>query len=395
MPGVTMLPPEPLLNTLFFVSTGLVLHSYVFYPLILAVLGARPARAAAVLADEDLPFVTLLVAAHNEAQVIGTRVENALACDYPAERFEVLIASDGSSDGTEAIVEAFDDPRVRLLAHHPNRGKSWTLNRALPEARGEVIVMSDANTQFAPDALRELVGRLYAEDRPLAVCGKLVLTDPVSGNNVDGLYWRYESWMKHREGALGATLGANGGIYAIRKADYCPIPDNTILDDMSIPLLMKLQHGGDVVFHERAQAFEEVPPHLDDEFERRVRISAGAYQSLGFLWPLLHPRHGYTAFGFLSHKLLRWLTPHLLLLAALVAVVGLAHPFYQLALAGMAALLLLAWLGRRVEGGSAKARLLRLVSLFVSMNAALFMGFLRWLRSPQAGTWKRTTRESA
>ena len=379
-------------------SLSPVAYSYVIYPLLVAVLArSRAARPAAttpgVPGDRvDAPHVTLVVAAHNEAEVIAERIRNALDTDYPADRLEVLIASDGSTDGTNEIVSGCDDPRVRLLQHQPNRGKSWTINRAIPQATGSIVVMSDANTAFARDAITRLVARLEGPDRPLAVCGKLVLVDPESGDNADGLYWRYESWQKESEGRLAATLGANGGIYAFRRDDYCAIPDNTIIDDMTIPLLMKLEHGGDIVFEAKAVAREDAAPSLADEFGRRVRIGIGAFQSLRLLYPLLHPRHGFTAVAFLSHKLLRWFTPHLLVLAMVVTVLGLRWPSMRLAALAFLVFAAMTWAGRRMRGTGILARLFRLAAMFASMNTALLIGFLRWLREEQTGTWKRTLR---
>src|SRR5207244_3480535 len=155
--------------------------------------------------------MTLLIAAHDEAEVIGERLENALAVDYPAGKFEIVVASDGSSDATAAIVRSFADRGVRLLDYHPNRGKSATLNAAWNEIHGELVLLSDANTFIEPGAPKRLA-RWFDDASIGAVCGRLVLVDPASGRNVDGLYWRYETFLKLCESRLDALLGANGAI---------------------------------------------------------------------------------------------------------------------------------------------------------------------------------------
>ncbi len=155
--------------------------------------------------------------------------------DYPRDRLQVVVASDGSSDETAEIVRRYTDRGIRLLDYQPNRGKSATLNAAIAETGGEILVLSDANTEYESVAIRKLV-RWFRDPQIHTVCGRLVLRDPRQGQNVDGLYWRYETFLKTCEGTLGALLGANGGIYAIRRDAYVPIPNNTIIDDFVIPL---------------------------------------------------------------------------------------------------------------------------------------------------------------
>ena len=208
------------------------------------------------------------------------------------------------------------------------RGKSGLLNAAIAQTESEIVVLSDANTEYRPDAVLKLV-RWFADPRVHTVCGRLVLRDPVHGRNVDGLYWRYETFIKKHEGRLGALLVANGAIYAIRRGAYVPIPGNTIVDDFVIPLASKLRHHGSIVYDPEAVASEETPAKIASEFHRRVRIGTGAYQSLAILWRLLNPRHGWTAFAFLSHKLLRWLVPFFLLGALVSNLLLLGYPLYR------------------------------------------------------------------
>jgi cellulose synthase/poly-beta-1,6-N-acetylglucosamine synthase-like glycosyltransferase len=252
--------------------------------------------------------------------------------------------------------------------------------------------MSDANTLFAPDAISRLV-RWFADPSVGVVCGKLVLTDSETGRNVDGLYWRYETFLKQCEGRLGGLLGANGAIYAIRRELYRPIPDNTIIDDFVIPLYSKIKHRFQIVYDATAIAHEETAANIRQEFHRRVRIGSGGYQSLVHLWPLLSPQHGWTSFTFIGHKLLRWLSPFFLLGAAATNVFLLPRPLYLGIMIGQVCFYITALVGIWVTGDSWLVKIFRGVSLFCSVNAALMLGFFRWATTAQSGMWQRTDRE--
>ncbi len=354
--------------------------------------GRKPRRSPLGLVDDSCPAVSLLIlAAFNEESVIAERLLNALAMDYPPEKFEVIVGTDGCSDRTAEIVRGFADSGVRLLEFRGNRGKASVLNDAVAQARGEIVLMSDANTQIEPRAALNLA-RWFADPEVGSVVGRLVLVDPVTGRNADGLYWKYETFLKKCEARLGALLGANGAIYAIRRDLYAPIPAGTIVDDFVIPLLAKQRTGCRIVYDPEAEAVEETAPSVGAEFHRRARIGAGGYQSVGMLWRLLDPRRGWVAFAFLSHKVLRWLCPFFLI-GALAANVALAdRPPYRVLLVAQAAFYALAVLMAFVPAGARILRPLRLATMFVSMNAALFVGFWRWLLGRQRGAWRRTER---
>jgi cellulose synthase/poly-beta-1,6-N-acetylglucosamine synthase-like glycosyltransferase len=381
----------------FWLCVALVVYAYVAYPAIVYLLarlfGRRRGTAADVTPpqDGDLPSVSLLIAAYNEESVIGDRVRNALAMEYPADRFEIVVGSDGSSDATCDIVRGFTDPRVRLLDYRERRGKSTVLNSSVPQLRGELVILSDANTDIDPAAARSLV-RWFRDPRVGAVCGRLVLTDAATGGNADGTYWKYETFLKKCEARLGGLLGSNGAIYAIRRSLYVPIPGNTIVDDFVIPLLAKLRHGCGILYDADAVATEETAPDVASEFHRRARIGAGGFQAIGILWRLLDPRQGWTAFTFLSHKVLRWLCPFFLVGALAANLALLDRPHYRLTMAAQVAFYLLALVASKLPGRTPLLKPVRLAAMFTSMNAALLVGFFRWLRGGQKGTWRRTAR---
>jgi cellulose synthase/poly-beta-1,6-N-acetylglucosamine synthase-like glycosyltransferase len=377
----------------FWASAALVVYAYAVYPILVRLLARAFGRVVEPpeLVDDDMPTVSLVLAAFNEEAVIEDRLRNALAMEYPAEKWEVIVGSDGSEDRTGEIVGGFADRGVRLLAFAQNRGKASVLNSAVAEARGEIVLMSDANTHIDPAAARKLV-RWFRDPRVGSVVGRLVLVDPRTGRNVDGLYWKYETFLKRCEGRLGALLGANGAIYAIRKDKYEPIPPGTIVDDFVIPLLAKLRTGCTIVYDPEAVATEETAPDVGSEFHRRARIGAGGYQSIGMLWGLLDPRLGWVAFAFLSHKILRWLCPFFLVGAFVSNVLLLHRPSYRPWLLAQVAFYATACAMALVPGRGGWLRPLRLTTMFTGMNMALLVGFWRWLQGTQKGTWTPTAR---
>jgi cellulose synthase/poly-beta-1,6-N-acetylglucosamine synthase-like glycosyltransferase len=374
-------------------ALGLVAYSYGAYPLFVwtcsRLFGRR--SVAPPVDNSDLPTVTLLIAAHNEERWIKARLDNALTADYPADKLDILVASDGSTDATARIVREFADRGVRLLDFQQNRGKATVLNVAVPQSRAAIIVFSDANTCFEPTAIRSLV-RWLSEPEIGAVCGRLVLTDPRTGKNVDSLYWKYETFLKKCESRLGALLGANGAIYALRREDYVPIPPDTIVDDFVIPLVARLRTGRGVIYDSEAVAHEECPPEIADEFGRRARIGAGGFQSIVRLWPLLLPNQGWVSLTFFSHKVLRWLCPFLLISALVANLACLDKPWGAALLIAQVAFYVVSLAGRMISGAGIMARLFRLPAMFTSMNLALLCGFWRWVSGRQRGVWQRTVR---
>lgn len=383
----------------FCVSIGFVGYCYLGYPLFLGLLAKVLGKSAAQELSApptgniaEYPFVSIIIAAYKEESVILERLQNAIMVDYPADRYEVLIGCDGNEDLTGELVAGFGDSRVRLCQYKERRGKPSVLNDTVLEARGEIIAFSDANTFWERDALKRLV-RHFRDSQVGGVCGQLRLTDPHTGENVDGMYWKYENMLKRWEGQLGALLGVNGAIYAIRKELWQPIPANSIVDDFLIGMRLYLD-GRKLIFDETAVANEESAPTIGAEFHRRARIGAGGFQSLCWLAPLLRPRYGAIAFAFWSHKVLRWLCPAFLA-AAFVANLGLlSSPVFQVTMVLQCLFYCVAILGRHITGAGRAVRILRLTTMFTDMNLALSVGFWRWASNRQSGAWKRTARSS-
>lgn len=389
-----MITMQALVTTAFWLCSATVVYTYAVYPALAFFLsrffGRRLARPKEI-ADDQLPALSVLIAAHNEEDVIEQRIEDALRIDYPPTKLEIVVASDGSTDATSAIVHRFVNRGVRLLEYAERRGKAAVLNDAIAELRGEIVLLSDANTSIDAAAARKLVSWFDRDDVGV-VCGRLILTDPKSGRNVDSMYWKYETLLKRCESRLGALLGANGAIYAIRRQLYESIPVETIVDDFVIPLRAKLRSGCAIVYDDEAIAREETAPSIESEFGRRARIGAGGLQSIVSLRSLLNPRRGWIALAFLSHKVLRWLCPLFLVGLLITNVLLLGQTFYRIALIMQSVFYTVSAVGMFLPGKGMVARLTRLVTMFSVMNVALAVGFWRWWSGQQRGVWQRTAR---
>jgi cellulose synthase/poly-beta-1,6-N-acetylglucosamine synthase-like glycosyltransferase len=384
---------------LFWGSALLVAHAYGGYLVCLVAWDAwaRLRRDARTLAGrrelglgpaERIPTVSVVIAAFNEEGCIAQKVEDSLALDYPPELLEVIVGDDGSSDATAAKARAAGGGRAQVWSA-PRSGKPGVLNRTVPRTRGEIVVLTDANTRIEPDALRALVRR-FEDPGVGAVCGHLRLHGAGDAAVDEGIYWRLESLLKLYEGRRGTVVGANGGLYAVRRSLFAPLPPGTVVDDFIIPMRV-LERGYRVEFEPAAVGWEETAGSAGREFKRRARIAAGNFRALGALRGALSPLRGRCAFAFWSHKILRWVTPGLLATCLVAsAVLARRSPVY-----GAAFLAQVTFYGLALLGSAAPGPLRRLGSLsryFVEMNAALAVGFWRFVRGTQQVAWERTAR---
>ena len=369
-----------MLRALFWLSAGALAWTHVGYPLAAAALARRRPRP--VRKDDVTPSVTVVVAAHDEEGVIGRRVENLLALDYPPDRLEVVVASDDSTDGTNDVVEALaaDDARVRLI-RRPREGKTAAQDAAVAGVTSEVVAFSDANATWAPDALKKLV-RSLADPEVGYVCGRLELEEP-DGTSREPLYWRYELWVRESESALAGITAGNGAIYAVHRQDY-RAGDPRLGHDLGFPYVMA-QHGRRPVYEPEALAFEKAAGEPEDEFERRVRMHAQGWLHL-LSGRMLRPTEPLYLAQLVSHRVLRYGSGvlHLILFATSLALAGRA-PVYRLALAKQ-----LAWLGL---AGAGRLRLplpgAAIAYHYLLLTAATVPGLVRALRG-DVGIWEKT-----
>ncbi len=368
---------------LFWISAGFSVYVYIGYPILLwglqAVFRSSPPQ------QPVEPSVSLLVAAYNEGAVIAEKIRNSLALDYPVDKLEIVVASDGSRDATAEIVRSFTGSaggtgrEVRLLNYEQNRGKMAVLNDAVPQLRGDIVAFSDASSMLAANSVRTLV-QSFHDPRVGAASGvyRLLKKDQAQLGSQEDLYWKYETFLKVQEAKLGAFTGAHGSLYAIRRALY-PFPSAaTINDDFTIPMRI-LERGHRVAYQPAAVAYEEA--HEMEGFSRRVRITAGNIEQLREIKSLIWPPRPFVLFCLLSHKTGRLLVPVFMLLA-LAANIVLRRQFpYNGLLLAQALFYGLAVLGALV---SLKPKVLRLPYYFCMINSALFAWVYQAVRHGRA-----------
>ena len=392
------------MEILLVVCFGLVAYTYFGYGVVLAlwtglvealegvrfVTGGPDRRARR--RDDRWPLLTIVISAHDEEAWIRRKIENCLALDYPADRLEIVVGCDGCTDRTAEVARSVGDPRLKVI-EAARAGKATVLSRVIPRARGDVILLTDANVMLDRLAAKALA-RHFQDPAIGAVVGRLRLYNRVKRDYEESLYWRYETTLKYFEGKLGCVLGANGGVYAVRRVLFPHLRESTIVDDFVVPIRLAAR-GWRIPFEPEAVGHEETTEDVDREFGRRARIGAGNWQSLALVPEVLHPRTGFLAFAFFSHKLLRWLAPFLLvigfILSAVAALQGTGGAIVLLAL--QLAFYALAAAGR----AGARGPLSRAASIawyFVSMNAALAVGLWRFVRGTQRAAWDRTDRRA-
>lgn len=338
-------------------------------------------------------MVSILIAAHNEENVIGHKIENCLKLDYPSEALDIWIASDGSSDRTNEIVKDFVEKSQRVhLLEFPRSGKAAVLNQAMQYIKSEVVVFSDANTEYATDAIKALVSGFF-DSKVGCVCGKLVYRNPkeLNSGKGEGLYWRYENALKKMESRIGWVAGANGAIYAIVKDLFEPIPAGTINDDFMISMRI-VKKGFKCTYEEKAIAYEDVAPTVSGEFNRHIRDGAGHYLAIKHLVGLLNPFLGLRSFVFLSHRILRWIAPMVILSLFLVNMLLLKNEFYKIVFFVQIVFYLLALSGLIMVKSRPISILFYVPFYFCNLNLALLLGFVRAVIGKQKATWERTER---
>lgn len=370
----------------FWILLALVVYVYAGYPLLLWVLRALRGPRPVAVADVEPP-VTLVISAYNEEAVIGPKLDNSLALDYPRNRLQVMVVSDACEDRTDDIVRSYADRGVTLLAMAERGGKTLGLNAAVAAASGEIIVFSDANAMYGRDVIRQLV-RNFADPAVGAAVGESTYVDPeVESERSEGLYWRYETAIKRLESAVGSVVGGDGAIYAVRRALYEPMRADALSDFVNPLQVVRGAHR--CVYEPAARSYERAADDFGKEFRRKVRIVNRAWRALWRLRELLNPlRHGLFAWQLFSHKLLRWLVPVQLvaLFAVNVAIAG-EGGVYALALAGQVAFYGLAAAGYLLRRRPAIPAVLSVPYYFCLVNVASALGILDAFRGRTYTTW--------
>ena len=376
-----------MLIAIFWAALFLVVYTYLIYPVLLWLLAAgRKMPEYAPLGE--WPTASLIIAAHNEEAVLRAKLENALAMDYPAERLDIIVVSDASTDGTDRIAAEFAERGVRLHRQEVRRGKTEAQNAGVRWARGQFLAFSDANSMYAPSALKRLLAP-FADEQVGCVCGELQYANPddQGAGKGEGLYWRYEQFLKRRESLLSSALGANGAIYALRRTLFVELGGD-IISDFVAPL-GAWRRGFRIAYEPKAVATEYSSEGFGDEFRRRRRIVS---RSLYGLWTeagVLNPcAHFFFAFQMFSHKLLRWLVPVWLLVVLAVNVPLAASAYYGLLLALQVAFYGLAALGLLWPERLGRYWLFYVPAYFAATNGGTLLGVLSFLLGRRDRVWQ-------
>ncbi len=369
---------------LFWASALFIIYTYFIYPALVFITSRIiPGSRVGMKDFSKLPSMTLVVVVRNEEDRIEEKIENSLSLDYPEELLEVCFVSDGSTDRTDEILSGRSD--VKFISRDTQKGKPARINEAVRQTNSEIIVFSDVRQKFAKDALRELASN-FADPQIGAVSGELRLGDTTdsTGRNI-GLYWRYEKFIRKAEGAVDSTLGATGAIYAIRRELFEPIPEDTILDDIEIPLRI-FRRGYRVIFDSEAVALDDSSSRIEKEWNRKVRTLAGNFQLFSRNTWLFDPTRNRIFVQTVSHKFFRLLIPYALIVLFLASA-GLDFWLYRFLFViqivfyacGLATLLL---------KPLTKSRALSFISVFISLNAAAVAGLYRFAFKKTDARWK-------
>ncbi len=371
----------------FWLSALFIAYTYLGYPLGI-VLWSKFRAKPPLIGDDHTPEVMVVIAAYNERHRIVARVQNLLQQDYPPDKLQVLVVSDGSGDGTDAVIEALAHPRVRVIHYTPNRGKAIAINTALDAVDSEIVVFADARQQYAARAVRKLVAP-FADAKVGATSGELMLRASASDSSPQavGLYWKYEKAIRLAESGVDSMVGATGAIFAIRRRLFRPLPADTLLDDVLTPMNV-IKQGYRVYMVKSAEAYDVISGSLAEEFRRKVRTLAGNYQLMRAAPWINDPRQNRLFFQWASHKVARLMAPFFLLSLFISSWLAsgsiywfagvLQTIFYLLAVFG--------WFGPR---RGRNINVINAASSFFMLNVAAAAGLFLFLFGDPATLWKK------
>ena len=375
------------LKIVFWVCSLLVVYTYLLYPVVLCLASSavRLWRSSRVPTASATSPVSFIVPAYNEERHLGDKLANLASLDYPRDRLEIILVSDGSTDSTNDILRRAEGGNVSVLCLPSRGGKASALNQAVRRARHGILVFSDAATVFAPDAVKKLV-RHFDDPRVGVVCGALQFQASAESRQTEGLYWRYESFLRLMESHIGVALTASGAIYAIRRECFVPLSPDTLVEDLVVTMNAH-NLGYRVVYDPDARATDVAASTVAGEFARRVRIATGSFRALGGL--LRGPLDPVTAFAFVSHKLLRWTLPFLLIGMLLTSAALLDSALYRTLF--VLQVLFYGWglvgflFRRRIQG----VRYALVAYYLLAIHLAFLIGFMRYLSGRGEIEWRQ------
>jgi len=386
-----------LIEIVFWICIGVVFYSYFGYGVFLyLLLNIKKLFEKPVIFDLNYtPDVTLVVPCYNEASYIEDKIINSLELDYPKEKIKFIFISDGSTDDTDEIVRKY--PEVICLHESARNGKASAMNRAMHYVKSEIVVFCDANTVLNKDAISEMV-KHYKDAKVGAVTGekKIITRDKENASGAgEGIYWKYESFLKQLDSDFYSIVGAAGELMSYRTALYKELPADSLLDDLMQSMQIAID-GYRVIYEKNACALETASQNVSEELKRKVRIAAGAWQSMFRLGLAFNPFHNWKlTFLFVSHRVLRWtLAPFSLLILIFTNAIVAFHfgGLYSYLMLGQALFYTMALLGWYSENRQLKIKAFFVPYYFFIMNLCMFLGLLRFLKGKQTVSWERAKR---
>ncbi len=385
------------LQIVFWFCVAAVFHSYIFYPLLLKLFSnGKKQNEICFNNSDELPVVSVLLAVHNEEQVIERKIKTTLEAAYPKNKIELLIGDDSSTDATKEIIEGLANffPQISFQQFNSRTGKAGIINSLSEKAKGEVLLLTDANVFFTEETIFQLVK--HFKNHSIALVAGNIQPHELKHDGIskqESFYQSSENIIKFREGILwGAMMGAFGGCYAVRKNFFTPTPSKFIVDDFFITMAA-IEKGGYAINELNAVCFEDISNVMKEEFRRKSRIATGNFQIISRFFNLLSPAHGGIAFAFLSHKVLRWLGPFFLLASYLISFALMFHSsLYKLLFSLQTILLLIPLFDWALRKLNIHIFVLRSISHFYVMNLALLNGFFKFLNGVKNNVWQPTKR---
>ena len=387
-----------LLWIIFFFSVLQIAHSYLFFPIILKVLSKNKKLNEKVYLpeDADIPMISVLLAAHNEDQVIDEKIRSVMDTSYAADKIEFLIGSDASTDATNDIIRKWQKiyPQIKLIEFSGRSGKSKIINELATVAQGKIYILTDANVIFHPETIYQMVK--HFKNQEIALVGANIINSGLSKDGIsiqENKYISRENRIKYLEGiAWGTMIGAFGGCYSIRADYFAPVPRNFFMDDFYISMNV-IEKKGMSIFEPKASCYEDVSNKISEEFRRKIRISIGNFQNLGRYSKLLYPPISAVSFCFMSHKVLRWFGPFFLIFALLSNTFLIGHGWvFDATFMIQIILISLPVIDLILRKLKVHINLLRFITHFYLMNLALLLGFLRFVRGVDTNIWQPTQR---
>ncbi len=387
------------MELLFWISLLLIFYTYLGYGLVLYVMikikrlfVGKPIPPS----EDNLPSLTVIVAAYNEQDFIEQKISNTLQLAYPQDKVKYVFVTDGSTDATPQIVAKY--PQIQLLHSNERKGKIAAMHRTMQQITTEVVVFTDANTFLNKQALIKL-SRHYANPKVGAVSGekRVQIDESADATAGEGMYWKYESKLKTWDSELYSVVGAAGELFSVKTALYQPVPPNAVIDDFMISMLIA-KKGYKIVYEPDAYASENTSENVGEELKRKIRIAAGGLQSIIWLKDLLLPiEYPLLSFQYISHRVLRWtITPYLMILAFVLnwmLVFSQPQLILELLLAAQVAFYGMALLGWFFESRQVKVKLLFIPFYFCMMNYAVMAGISRYLKGNQSVLWEKAGRK--